>query len=309
MSAQFVHLKSTGVIAFTGAEAINFLHAQLTSDVVGLEPRHTQYSGYCNAKGRLLATVLLWRGTEDALLQLPLDIRDDIQRRLTRYILRSRVKALDVSAEYNVWGLSGDATGTQTLIRTMGANPPEALHEGCYVNDLWITRVPGNRYLILAPSARRTEVQDALAASCEPQTENDWNRLEIDSGVPTVVAATQEAFIPQMVGLDALGGVSYRKGCYPGQEIVARTHYLGTLKQRLYRGRIASPNAPQAGDPLYSPEFGAAQASGRIVRAACADANAFDVLAVVQSSASGDIHWNSLEGPAVEQLELVHGAS
>jgi folate-binding protein YgfZ len=129
--------------------------------------------------------------------------------------------------------------------------------------------------------------------------------LEIRAGIPVVTPTTQEAFVPQMVNLDLIGGVSFEKGCYPGQEIVARMHYRGTLKQRMYLAHVAGTDSPQAGDKLYSPAFGA-QASGTIVNAARSPEGGHDLLASIQiaSAAKGEVHLKSPDGPALQLLPL-----
>jgi tRNA-modifying protein YgfZ len=127
-----------------------------------------------------------------------------------------------------------------------------------------------------------------------------WELMDIRAGIPTILPATQDAFVPQMVNLDLIGGLSYTKGCYPGQEIVARTHYLGRLKSRAYLAHLDDRAAPQPGDPLYSDDFGG-QASGTVVNAAPAPAGGHDVLAVIQvaSADAGRVHWRAADGPAL----------
>ena len=137
------------------------------------------------------------------------------------------------------------------------------------------------------------------------QPEISWSTLDIEAGIPVITRETQEEYVPQMVNLDLIGGVSYSKGCYPGQEIVARTHYLGRLKQRMYRVRLADEN-PRTGDPLYSAEFGRDQSSGTILNAAPTSRGAHEALAVIQksSAATATLHWKALDGPAIEILSL-----
>src|SRR5262249_20643493 len=131
-----------------------------------------------------------------------------------------------------------------------------------------------------------------------------WDWLDIHAGVPVITLPTQEQFVPQMVNLDLIGGLSYSKGCYPGQEIVARTHFLGTLKQRMYRAHLGS-GEPRAGDKLYSADLGE-QASGTVVSAAPAPEGGFDLLAAMRiaSAKSGGMRWKTPDGPELELLPL-----
>jgi hypothetical protein len=172
--------------------------------------------------------------------------------------------------------------------------------------DITVIGLSAERCEIAAPSDKVARLIELLtAAGAEKIGSEVWDRLGILSGIPTVTPATQEAFVPQMVNLDLIGGVSFEKGCYPGQEIVARMHYRGTLKQRMYLAHGTEATPPQAGDKLYSPAFGE-QASGTIVSAARSPEGGFDALAVIQTAAAGkrEIRWNSPDGPALTLLPL-----
>jgi folate-binding protein YgfZ len=134
-----------------------------------------------------------------------------------------------------------------------------------------------------------------------------WVRMDIEDGVPWITRETEDRFVPQMVNLDLLGGVSFSKGCYPGQEIVARMHYLGRLKQRMYRVRLpAGASAPRPADPLFSPRFGAEQACGTLLNVGPSTAGAHEALAVIQTDSvrDGGVHWNDPAGPAIDFLSL-----
>jgi folate-binding protein YgfZ len=257
----YFELDEVGLISFSGDDAVSFLQAQLTSDVAALGVDKTQYTGYCSPKGRLLATFLLWRFDDEVVLQLPAALRENVQSRLARYVLRARVKIADATARYALFGVAG------------------------------------------------TDALNAIAALASVASRQDsahWAALDVAAGIPVITAATQDAYVPQMVNLDLVGGVSYAKGCYPGQEIVARTHYLGRLKQRMYRIGVRGVAALEAGQPLYSPEFGPDQGSGAVLYTGARSGGLHEALAVVQrSSAEGQsVHLGSLDGPAVEFLSL-----
>jgi len=304
MQTVFCELKGQALIAFSGEDAAAFLHAQLTSDIMALAADRTQYGGYCSPKGRLLATLLLWRRPADILLQLPRDLREGVQERLSRYVLRSRVRITDASEQLRVFGIAG--AGAASIVSTVGAADLVAAHESVDADAARITRLPGMRYVAITEAERASSLRERLGKHAQQQAESLWTRLDIEAGVPSITAATQEQYVPQMVNLDLIGGVSYSKGCYPGQEIVARMHYLGRLKQRMYRVRVITTDRVSPGDALFSPDFGAEQASGSIVQAVACEDGAHEALAVVQigSARSGALRFKSLNGPVLELLSL-----
>jgi tRNA-modifying protein YgfZ len=205
-------LRRYGVLSVTGADARDFLHAQLTNDIQNLPPGHTALAGWCSAKGRLLATFLVIPSPEGYLLQLARDLAPAVAKRLSMFVLRSKVKVADQSdawAQFGVW----DAEHT----------PARALWQ----EDRAVVPVGERRYLRLEPAA-------SAAPECKADEET-WSLQEIRAGRPLITAATQDQFVPQMVNLETLGGVDFRKGCYPGQEIVARAQYRGQVKRRMVR--------------------------------------------------------------------------
>jgi hypothetical protein len=276
-----------GLLRFEGADAQNFLQGQLTSDVKALAAGQHQYTGYCTAKGRLLCTGLLWRegagkGESEAwLLMLPQELAEPMRKRLSMYILRAKVKASDASTALTLYGGRGAAPA---------------------IAGATVLALQPDRYLLAAPAGTAVETTGTV----------DWAALDIAAGIPMITAATQEQFVPQTVNLDCIGAVSFSKGCYPGQEIVARSHYLGKIKQRMVRGTIATTTAATAaaGDKLYAEEFGG-QASGMIVNAVAADDGGSDVLAVVHttSAAQGGIHWQSPDGALLAVGSLPYAVS
>jgi tRNA-modifying protein YgfZ len=294
-------LGSLALIRFTGADARAFLHNQLTCDVEALTPQTSTYGSYCTPKGRMLATFLLWRSGDDYFMQLPLALREQIQKRLSTFILRSKVKAIDATAEWVSLGVSGRSAAA--LARLVSGEAPAAIHGVTHGKDaIVVIRLPGERFEFVVPAAKAQSAKELLAHQAEVTDEQYWYWLDIRAGIPMVTAATQEEFVPQMANLDLIGAVSFTKGCYPGQEIVARMHYRGTLKQRMYRASAPEGESPHPGDKLYSPQTGS-QSCGMIVNAAPAPDDIFDVLAVMQITAAegGDVHLGALEGP---QLEL-----
>ena len=303
MAALVYHeLPHPGLIRFSGEEAQSFLHNQLTCDVAALAPGSSTYGAHCTAQGRALASFLLWRSEQDFFMQLPSSLREPVQKRLSKFILRSRVIVEDVSSERALVGIAGKDAAA--LVQQVLGAVPKSPYDVVHANGMTVLRLPVDRYQIVVSREHAPRLTEALGAAGKAGPEH-WEWLAIRAGIPVILPATQEQFVPQMVNLDLIGGVSFQKGCYPGQEIVARMHYRGTLKQRMYLANIAAQQHPQPGDKLYSSGFGE-QASGAIVNAARSPESGHDVLAVVQiaSAGRGDIHWKTPDGPVLKLLPL-----
>lgn len=283
-------LDDFSLLRFSGLDATAFLHGQLTCDVQGLKTASSTYGGYCTPKGRLLATFLLWRENDGYQMLLPSSIAEPLRKRLSMYILRAKVKAEDITATVACIGITG--TDAASALAGFGGQAPERLHDVRIEGAVTAIRLPGDRFLVI-------KVGDASNLTAN---NGAWHAADIACGIPFIVPATQEEFVPQMVNLDLIGALSYTKGCYPGQEIVARTHYLGRLKQRMYRASVA---AAATGDKLYCEELGD-QAAGMIVAAAPVDDGSQEVLAVLQTAnaVTTIYHCGSLQGPALNLKTL-----
>ncbi|MFN2645525.1 MAG: folate-binding protein YgfZ [Burkholderiales bacterium] len=211
---QRARLTRYGLLSVTGPDARAFLHAQLTNDIEQLPADRWVLAGWCSAKGRLLATFLVVPARDGFLLQLARDLAEPVAKRLAMYVLRTKVKIADESerfAQFGIW--DADISG------------PDVAWNGSVVT----VRVAPRRYLQLGPQAEMTQSADAR--------EVDWTLQEIRAGRPLITRATQDRFVPQMVNFETLGGVDFRKGCYPGQEIVARAQYRGQVKRRMVHAR------------------------------------------------------------------------
>lgn len=301
-------LPHLGLIRFFGADAQAFLHNQLSCDVAALKPGRSTYGAYCTPKGRMLASFLLWRAGDDFYMQLPASLREAIQKQLTKFILRSKVKAADASSEWTLFGVAGSSAG-DAVRRATGQAPREA-HDAAISTDAMVLRLPPDRYEVVAAREKAPGILDALVEGGQTMDAEHWDWLEISAGVPVIGPGTQEELVPQMGNLDLIGGVSFEKGCYPGQEIVARMHYRGTLKQRMFRAHVETSEKITPGSKLYSPAFGG-QACGMVINAARSPGSGADLLAAIQIAAarSGDIRWNSPEGPAATLLDLPYAVS
>jgi hypothetical protein len=297
-------LDHLGLIGFTGEDAQGFLQGQLTNDIRLVTPGRSQLAGYCTAKGRLLATFLLWKSTDGYCGQLHGAIAAAVQKRLAMYVLRSRVTLRDAAGEWRRFGVAGThcAMPLEAMFGTLPQQPMDTLqHEGTT-----LIRLHGSlpRFEIITAPAAAAALWDALAAHCRPVESTHWEWLEIHAGVPQIGPGTQEEFVPQMVNLDLLEAISFKKGCYTGQEIVARTHYLGKVKRRthLAHADVASPPAP--GTLVFGTSDG--EAVGMVVNAAPAPGGGCDLLAEVrlESVEAGPLHLGSMDGPTLSLMPM-----
>lgn len=268
-------LNDLGVIRAQGADAAAFLHGQLTSDFASLAPTEARLTGFCSAKGRLLATLIGWRSAEDELLLvLPAELLPPILKRLSMFVMRAKCKLSDVTADWQLWGLTGEAGPGLTWTR--GENGAIRLPDA-----------PGQAlYLLPLPAAAQAP---ALPAA------DDWHWLAVQSALPWVLAATSDQFVPQMLNFELLGGVNFKKGCYPGQEVVARSQYRGSLKRRSYLYELDGMAAPGQ-EIFHSDDPG--QPAGQVVNVA-AHLGISLILAETKIAArnSGNLHLASADGP------------
>jgi hypothetical protein len=294
-------LSQLGVIAFRGDDAASFLQGQLTNDVRGLAPDAVQWNGYCSPKGRLLGNFLVWRQGEDYCLQLSRDILPAVLKRISMFILRAKVQGRDAGDETVRLVVAGKQA--ERAVATALGTVPEGSMRSVPTAHGQVIRVAEDKFVLSIAPEHAVAVWQTLRQTATPVGAPVWDWLRLSAGIPMIVAATQEQFVPQMVNLEVIGGVSFQKGCYPGQEIVARSQYLGKLKRRMFLAH--SPAAAAPGDSLYSADF-ADQASGTVVNAAPAPEGGWDVLAVVQVESANNqtLHLGSPDGHALSLKPL-----
>ena len=292
-------LSHFGVLRVGGEDAESFLQNLLSNDIREVTPNRAQLSSFNTAKGRMLASFLIWREGNDYLLQLPRALAEPVRKKLSMYVLRSKVKITDASDEQVCLGVAGAEAAT--LLQKQFAALPQQAWETTQSDDTVILCRGTQRYQIATPAARAVALWQALQAAATAAGSSCWNWLDIRAGIPFILPATQEAFVPQMVNFEVIGGVNFKKGCYPGQEVVARMHYLGKPKRRMYLARVMSEEVPQAGDELFS-AADTEQACGKVVQAARAAHGGFELLAVVQTEVAADfpVHLRALTGPRLE---------
>jgi folate-binding protein YgfZ len=286
-------LSHLGLLGITGNDAEPFLQGQLSCDVKGLSAGTATFGAYCSPKGRMLANFLLWPEAEGYLMALSSTLVSAIEKRLRMFVLRAKVVIADRTAERVLVGAAGGKA--EDALRTVGAVPSRP-HGVARSPGATAVRLPADRFVIAVAPDRAEALWAGLSGPLRPVGTPCWEWLDVAAGLPLVTARTQDEFVPQMANLELIGGVSFQKGCYPGQEVVARTQYLGKAKRRMFLARVEGA-APAPGDPLYSEDLGD-QASGTIVNAAPAPEGGFDVLAVIPaaSAAGSTVHLGSLAG-------------
>lgn len=274
--APLVHL---GLLECSGDDAKSFLHNQLTSDVNHLAPNAAQHSAWCTAKGRMQASFLHYRSGDTYRLLLSGDLLAAIQKRLQMFVLRSKVKLTDLTATTEIIGLSGPQAGA--ALTAAGLPMPEAPLVAATFAEGTIIRLDRGRFVVVVAATVAPDLWRRLSTCARPAGTPAWHWLDVKAGIPLITEATKEAFVPQMANFDKIGGVSFHKGCYPGQEIVARTQYLGKVKRHLYQIHSEAPLA--AGASIYAPDS-PEHPCGMVANAAPSPDGGYDALAVIQEN-------------------------
>lgn len=294
-----VPLTHLGLVGISGEEAAEFLHKLGSNDVKGLAPEQAQYNSLNSPKGRMLASLIVWHSGPEYMLALSADLQTTIARKLSMYVLRSKVKVSEANDRV-LLGLAGPRAAA--MLSLAGFEVP-ANRLGVSQGESRLIHLDSGRYIIETDAARAETLWKALCSDgAQPAGTAAWNWLDIQAGIPRVDARTQDEFIAQMLNFELLGGVSFTKGCYPGQEIVARTQYLGKLKKRMFRAHASDETAIEPGTDVYAPEFGE-QSCGKVVAVEASPRGGLDLLAVMQISAfeAGEVRLGT---PAGARLEL-----
>lgn len=318
-------LNHLGLLEISGTDAVAFLQGQVTNDVKLLAGQDNvsvaHYSAYCNPKGRMLALFLAFAHHNNQLgehlhLQFNRALLEPIMKRLKMYVMRSKVEIKDVSEDIIKFGINGPQTAsilglvfnkTFGLAKITSNKIPVQDYELVSLDNATILKLPSIsdhvRFEIFTDAENAPLIWNALKANCQLVGKPCWDWLEIQAGIPDIEPATQEQFVPQMLNLDILNGISFKKGCYTGQEIVARTHYLGSVKRRTYLTEIKtspadSMQAPSAGDKLLD---ATQNEVGQIVRVAPNASNGYDALIEMRidsqktdAQQTGRVFWNQV---------------
>lgn len=308
-------LDALRIISAAGDDALTFLHGQLTQDVTGQPVDRASLAGYCTAKGRLLATLVMWRASIEpaepaaarwhALVRA--DLAEALLKRLSMFVLRAKAK-LSLGTALHAFGVRATVKQVEALHAAAGgALPDQPWQRVDLPTGTWIAApsAAGPRWWWIASDAQLEASQD-LAKLLGRGDAQDWQAADLAAGLPWIASLTQDLFIPQTVNLELAGGVSFTKGCYPGQEVVARSHYRGTVKRRMAYGRLEETDAvAQPGVDVYDAKD-AHEPTGRVVDAA-GDALLFET--TLASLPEGDLRLGSAEGPRIRVLPLPYALS
>jgi folate-binding protein YgfZ len=300
-------LSHFGVLTASGEDAREFLHAQLSCDVRGLAANAWTYGSYCSPKGRVLANFLLWQESDGFRLLMPGSVIPALQSRLQKFVLRAKVKLADRTAEQVILGLAGaDAHGAAGSVI---GDAPQAAYAIATDAGKTLIALGAAQLVFVMPAEKAPEIWSRLALTLKSVGTPCWEWLDISHGLPWITDPTQEAFVPQMANLELLGAINFKKGCYPGQEIVARAQYRGEVKRRLRLARVRSDTAPVPGQDLFSDDQ-VKQSAGTVVNAAPAPEGGFDLLAVVQleAAASSTVRLGSPIGPVLQFRALPYAS-
>lgn len=298
-SAFFCTLSHEGVLAVRGADAGKFLQGQLTCNLNYLSDTQASLGARCTQKGRMQSSFRILLQGDGVLMAMATELLEPQLADLKKYAVFSKSKLTDESAAWVRFGVDhGDAA-----LGSLGLALPADTDSVARHDQLIAIRVSPDRAELWVSADQADFVKGQLSALLAEGDLNQWLLGQIRAGIGQVMPGTRELFIPQMLNLQAVGGVSFKKGCYTGQEIVARMQYLGKLKRRLYRLKLDADALPEPGTPLFSPTHGSS--IGEVVIAARAEQN-IELLAVLQAEAAdgGDVHLGALEGPALHLLDL-----
>ena len=296
-----------GVIRARGADAARFLQGQLTNDVVTLGLLQTRLAGFCSAKGRLQASFVVWKpAPDDVLLACSASVLPATLKRMSMFVMRAQCKLTDATDELPLWGVAGESA--RRLMPDMAVGEKRDTEAGAWFR---LPDVGGGvdgglgvvvRGVLAAPAS---DARPAVLADIPGIAPDAWRLLEVRSGIPVIEAATVGHFVPQMLNYELVGGVDFQKGCYPGQEVVARSQYRGTVKRRMFLFDIDAEIAMPGQEVFHSADPG--QPAGMVVNAAPrGDGVGSSALVEVKLAAleSGSLHLGSAAGAVLRRAEL-----
>lgn len=299
-------LADLGLLALSGQDAASLLHRLLTNDVERLRTSEARLAGICSQKGRLQGSFLVWKSGDAIMLQLPREIQPSTHKRMQMYVMRDKVEITDVTTENVLLGMGGQAA--QNVLTNwfpeLPAEPYGLVHNETGTLIRVADAFDAPRFEWILSKETLNNIWPALSANLTLTNQAAWRLADIDAGIPQIVTATQEQFVPQMVNYELVGGVSFKKGCFIGQEIVARTQHLGKIRRRMLAATIEMQSAPSqtlSGVDVYSSED-PSQPCGMIVNAEyVSDATVMCLVSMrLDAAESGTIHLGDPNGPALQ---------
>lgn len=299
-------LSDYGLICVRGEDAAQFLQGQLTNDIRLVDESTAQYSAYCSPKGRILTCMTIFKRQDCYYLQLPRSLLEPTLKRLKMFVLVSKVTLEDASDSLIHIGCSGPDIEADLL--TVLGPLPEQDWQCSQTDGITVIRIPGQlpRFEIVCELDQAVNVWTALDVRAAPAGSYTWDMLNIDNGIPTIYPETSDAFVPQMVNLQLINAVNFKKGCYTGQEIVARMQYLGKLKRRMYKAHSENGSKPVIGMDLYAAGSSSGQGAGKVVNVQPSPTEGYDMLVVTEISSQQDdkLHLENQSGSVLEFLPL-----
>lgn len=296
-SAFYTELNHEGILAVRGADAAKFLQGQLTCNLNYLNAEYSSLGARCTPKGRMTSSFRILAEGDGFLLTMANDLLDSQLADLKKYAVFSKATLADDSTQWARYGLSG----ADAVLAELGLSLSGEADQVAWADGLIAIGLGQGRVELWVPAERAAAIADLLQARLPRAELNDWLLGQVRAGVGQVFGATRELFIPQMINLQAVGGVSFKKGCYTGQEIVARMQYLGRLKRRLQRLKLDGAELPEPGRELFSPVH--STSVGEVVLAARA-ADGVELLAVLQDDAVADGNVRLGEDQPLRLLDL-----
>ncbi len=305
-------LSPFSVLVIAGDDATSFMQGQFTNDVYAVNEENSQLSAICNNKGRMIANFRLFKHQQNYFLSLKSDLVEQSIRHLQHYILRAHVAIQDVSEQLIHIGISGDHA-TELLSPFIKNINPEI--DSVSFNENYIVirvasldSIKKPRYEIFCSFEHATTLWQKVSEQAEVVNSSSWDYLNIQAGIPFIDANSSEEFVPQMANMELINGVSFTKGCFTGQEIIARMHYLGKLKKRCYKINIDTNIKPETGDKLFAENARAGQNTGAIVSVEKNPESGYDALAVIQiADSESKLLLNDTNGPVVTVKDLPYG--
>ena len=300
-----LRLSHWGVIRARGSDAVKFLQGQLTNDVVTLGLQQTRLGGFCSAKGRLQASFVVWKAApDDVLLACSASVLPATLKRLSMFVMRAQCKLTDATDALRLWGIAGESAKRLMPDMAVGEkrNATPDAEAGTWLR---LPDVGGIARGVLVAAAVAGEARPAALAEAPGIALDAWRLLEVRSGIPVIEAGTVDRFVPQMLNYELVGGVDFQKGCYPGQEVVARSQYRGTIKRRMYLFDIDADIAIPGQEVFHSAD--PTQPAGMVVNAAPhGDGVGSSALVEVKLAAleSGSLHLGSATGAGLRRAEL-----
>ncbi len=299
-------LSHHGLISVDGEDAADFLQGQLTNDIRDVNEQHSQLSAYCTHKGRMLANFRVFKRDGSFYLRLPQSQLETTLKRINMFVLMSKVSMRDASNALVHFGVSGPEANKQlaSIISTLPAEADDMSRADGYT----IIKCPGtlHRYEIYGELEEMKTLWNQLDVNAAPVGASCWEGLDILAGIPTIYPETSESFVPQMTNMQVINGVSFQKGCYTGQEVVARMQYLGKLKRRMFHIHIETSDKVSPGEKLFSKTSTSGQGPGVIVNAQINPEGGYSALAVINiaDAEAGTLQLHNEDGPHISVKSL-----